>query len=93
MFWYSWPSWITELLGGTALSLALFALFRWVFRRKPVVALKLTIVGGVVVSVFYELVLDPNHTIVHNPSVDIVQRACGQIVGLLILAVFTKDDA
>lgn len=84
-FWYSWPSWVTELLGGMVLSLALCFLLL-LLHMSLAAQLGLAALGGVLLSVVYERFLDPNDTVAHRPAVDIGQRACGQVLGLLVWA-------
>lgn len=83
-FWYRWPSWLTELLGGAALSLVLC--FGLHFLLGPEATLGVATLAGTAVSVGYETFLDSNDTASHRPAVDIAQRACGQVLGLLVWA-------
>jgi hypothetical protein len=76
-------SWGTEMLGGLALSLGLCMLARWLFGFPLGAQLFAAAFVGLCASLFYESQLDPNGWSV----VDIGQRACGQVLGLLIWAV------
>ena len=68
-FWYGWPSWVVELVGGAALSLVAGAVLRdW----------RLAAVVGVLLSVIYERFFDRNGW----SWSDVGQRAVGQAVGL-----------
>lgn len=81
-FWYNWPSWVTEILGGSVLSLALC--FGWHFVLPPDTTILASVLVGLLVSVAYEFLFDANRTAAHRPFSDIGQRACGQALGLLI---------
>jgi hypothetical protein len=70
MFWYNWPSWVTELLGGAALYLVLLCpLGPW-----------LALVGSLVISVAYEKWLDRNGWSLS----DLGQRTCGTVAVFLV---------
>ena len=70
MFWYGWPSWVTELGSGLLLTGAAYYLpeFLWF----PACS---------VVSAFYERFFDPNKW----SWKDIGQRTVGIILGCIIL--------
>jgi hypothetical protein len=88
-FWYDWPSWITELLGGATLSGLLCLGLKYLVHLSPEFVILLSLGGGFAISVVYEYSgLDPNKTIAHRPKVDIAQRLCGQVLGLIIWSLF-----
>lgn len=79
-FWFGWNSWVVELLGGATLA-GVALLSTW--GRVPAAA-----VICVVVSLYYELVLDPRRTDhTHRPLADIGQRAVGSAIILAIAAI------
>jgi hypothetical protein len=77
-FWYGWKSsWVVELLGGGLLALVAL-LSTW--GRVPSAAIICAIV-----SLYYELVLDPRRTDrTHRPLADVGQRAVGSAIVLAI---------
>lgn len=74
-FWYTWPSWLVELVSGAVLQVALFA---WGGH-----SVALNLLAGLAVSAFYEWGLDRNGW----EWVDVGQRFAGQAVILVVQAV------
>lgn len=72
-FWYSWPSWLVELLSGFAVSTGCWWLLRWtgVWEQLAV---------SLALSLAYELVLDVNGWSVK----DVAQREVGIVLGTLL---------
>ena len=70
-FWYAWPSWRTELVGGATLGLVAAAVTRNVL---------VAAIASVAISVIYERFIDPRSW----SWLDIGQRAVGQALGLAI---------
>jgi hypothetical protein len=70
-FWYSWPSWIVELISGLVLAAAV-AGWDSVLQR---------VVVGTILSVLYEVFVDPNGWSLK----DVAQRQVGLLAGAVLL--------
>lgn len=87
-FWYNWNSWVTEILGGAALTGLLCLGLKYLTHLTPEGVILTSLFGGLAISMGYEYFLDPNKTINHKPKVDIAQRLFGQVIGLIVWSLF-----
>lgn len=86
-FWYAWPSIVTELLGGAALSAGLTGLVDFLLSGPDSLRIALILggFGSVVVSLLYESLVDSGRNqAYHRPWRDLLERALGQAIGLLV---------
>lgn len=80
MFWWGWPSWRTELLGGAALAAALLGVSGG--------AVPFAAVFSALTSLVYEFALDERREDPsHRPWEDVGQRAAGSLALLLLYSV------
>lgn len=79
MFWYSWPSWVVELLGGAVLILVIYWVLRWLTNQRTINLFGPALLG-LLVSLVYEIFWDINGWSLK----DVAQRFCGMLIGLAI---------
>lgn len=81
-FWWKWSSWTVELIAGALLAAALLGTGG---------SVPASIVFSVVMSVWYEFLLDSNRGKPnHRPWVDVGQRAVGSAIILVVYALLQR---
>jgi len=74
-FWWSWPSWLVELIAGLVLA-SLVQVVPSIFWQ---------LAAALFLSWVYETFLDPNAGVAgHNPGLDMYQRAAGIVLGVAL---------
>lgn len=80
MFWYRWPSWVTEIAAGLLLATVV-----QLSRAFVGAGVLWQFAGAMAGSLFYETFLDENRNqFGHNPLRDVAQRTVGIVLGLAL---------